>query len=79
VLARAVREQRILLTFDNDFGELVFHSGQKASCGVVLFRITRSSSQALALSTAEKLETRTDWPGHLSTVDDKGVRMVPLP
>ena len=79
VLARAVRERRVLLTFDKDFGELVFHAGHDASCGVVLFRITRPSSGAIALTIAEMLESRTDWPGHFSTVDDKGVRMTPVP
>jgi predicted nuclease of predicted toxin-antitoxin system len=38
VLALAVAEQRILLTADHDFGELVFRQGQ-AHEGVILFRL----------------------------------------
>ena len=40
VLARAVSESRVLLTFDKDFGELAFRHEQPAACGVILLRIT---------------------------------------
>jgi predicted nuclease of predicted toxin-antitoxin system len=39
VLAWAVREGRILLTFDKDFGELARNAALPASCGVILFRV----------------------------------------
>lgn len=35
VLIRAVREQRILLTFDKDFGELALRSQMPAGSGIV--------------------------------------------
>ena len=38
ILARAIAESRILLTFDKDFGEMVFRQGKDASCGVILLR-----------------------------------------
>ena len=38
VLAQSVEEQRILLTEDRDFGELVFRE-QKHAYGIVLLRI----------------------------------------
>lgn len=38
VLAIAAREQRILLTNDKDFGELVFRE-QRSHAGVILFRL----------------------------------------
>jgi predicted nuclease of predicted toxin-antitoxin system len=79
VLSRAQAEERLLLTFDKDFGELVFRLGARASCGVVLFRI----SQPSALETAERvcaiLASRTDWERHYSVVDDSTVRMRALP
>ena len=36
VLARAMAEQRVLLTFDKDFGHLAFHAGLPATSGIVL-------------------------------------------
>jgi predicted nuclease of predicted toxin-antitoxin system len=42
VPAWAAREQRILLTFDKDFGELARGSALPRNCGVVLLRIPMS-------------------------------------
>jgi predicted nuclease of predicted toxin-antitoxin system len=79
VLAKAVAEKRILLTFDKDFGELAFQRGLPATCGVILFRITASSSQEAAKRIVTALTNRTDWQGHFSVVDDWRIRMRLLP
>jgi hypothetical protein len=39
VLAWAIRDERTLLTFDKDFGELPRASALPSACGVVLFRM----------------------------------------
>ena len=39
VLARAQEENRILLTFDKDFGEFAWRERLPAACGVMLFRL----------------------------------------
>ena len=46
VLARAVADQRVLLTFDKDFGELGFRIGLPATCGLVVFRSWRNPSRS---------------------------------
>lgn len=71
ILKRAVNEQRILLTFDKDFGDLAFQSGLPANSGIVLFRLQANSSAAL--------RSRTDWAGHLSVVEPGRIRMRQLP
>ena len=38
VLARALDEERILLTFDKDFGEIARTARLPARCGVILLR-----------------------------------------
>ena len=38
ILALAVKEQRLVITMDKDFGELVHRSGQR-QCGVLLLRL----------------------------------------
>ena len=43
ILARAVRERRVVVTNDKDFGELVFRDGQ-AHGGVLLLRLQDESS-----------------------------------
>ncbi len=39
ILERAQIEERIVVTFDKDFGELAFRSRLPSSCGVILFRV----------------------------------------
>jgi predicted nuclease of predicted toxin-antitoxin system len=79
VLALSLAESRILITFDKDFGELVFRRGSKGSQGIILFRISHSSSGALAARVSAVLASRDDWPGHFSVVDDFTIRMRRLP
>jgi predicted nuclease of predicted toxin-antitoxin system len=52
VLALAIREKRILLTFDKDFGELAKGWALPRTCGVVLLR---APSQNLAISDSGSL------------------------
>lgn len=79
VIRRAVAESRILITFDKDFGELVFRGGVPASCGVILFRIPVSSPTVVARTAVTVLEGRADWAGRFSVIEETKIRMVPLP
>ena len=79
VLARAQQEERILITFDKDFGELAFRSKLPATSGVILFRISIPSSQHIAQVAVQAIATRTDWAGHFSVIEDNRIRMTPLP
>ena len=78
VLARAQLDNRILVTFDKDFGELAFRSRLPASCGIVLFRISTTSSEHVARTVRDAISSRTDWSGHFSVVDNYRIRMIPL-
>ena len=75
VIDRALAEDRLLITFDKDFGDLVFRRGAKASHGIVLFRIFQSSPAAVAERVVNVLTSRQDWAGHFSVVDDFAIRM----
>ena len=46
LLAAAQKESRIVLTCDKDFGELAFHWGLPAWCGIVLFRFVPASPES---------------------------------
>jgi predicted nuclease of predicted toxin-antitoxin system len=81
LLGIAASERRILLTEDNDFGELIFRkSGQFDVPGLVLLRL--SSERSL-----EKWERLLDvitehgerLPGHFVVVGEARVRFRPLP
>ncbi|UCC88051.1 MAG: DUF5615 family PIN-like protein [Anaerolineales bacterium] len=79
VLARAQVEDRILVTFDKDFGELAFRVRLPASTGIVLLRISSPSSAHVSKIAVAVLESRTDWAGHFSVIEDNRIRMTPLP
>jgi predicted nuclease of predicted toxin-antitoxin system len=79
VLARAVREDRILLTFDKDFGELAWHARLPAECGIVLFRLPMPPPSDAGAFFARALSSRQDWAGHFSVIEPNRVRMRALP
>lgn len=79
VIKRAVDEDRILITFDKDFGELAFRFGLSSPAGIILFRISARSPGDVARLSVSVLEGRSDWGGHFSVVEDDRVRMTPLP
>lgn len=79
VLSRAQRENRIVVTFDKDFGELAFRSRLPASSGIILFRISIPSPAYVARVVVAAIESRTDWAGHFAVVEDSRIRMTPLP
>ena len=79
VLMRAVREDRIILTFDRDFGELLFRSRVPAPTGVVYFRLKPASP----VEPAEYLMRLLALPEmslyhQFTTVDARHVRQRPL-
>jgi len=75
VLAWAVREQRILLTFDKDFGELARGSALPPACGVILFRTPMPKSSEIGRRLADVIAGRDDWAGYFSVVEPGRVRM----
>ena len=78
VLALAVRENRLLVTQDKDFGELAFRSRLPATCGIVLFRVT--PVPALVTEVALRVFFATaDLRGKFVVVETNRVRERALP
>jgi hypothetical protein len=75
VLAQAAREQRILLTFDKDFGELAGRSPATRACGIVLVRLPPPRSPESGQRFAALFDARGDWAGHFSVVEPGRIRM----
>ena len=79
VLAFATTDKRLLITFDKeDFGELIFRHKRKAPFGIILFRFPQNTPERTQTIIAE-LESRANWAGHFSTIDENGPRRRPLP
>ena len=75
VLQRAVAEDRVLITIDKDFGELVYRQGRKSSAGIVLFR---TSLHAIRLA-LQVFGGEFDLQGMFSVVTEKNIRIRALP
>ncbi|MFM7137559.1 MAG: DUF5615 family PIN-like protein [Planctomycetota bacterium] len=80
LLAAAQRDSRVVLTCDKDFGELAFHWGLPASCGVVLFRFTASSPEIFLQRFKDLMEAETEigFSGKFCVVEADRVRSRPL-
>jgi predicted nuclease of predicted toxin-antitoxin system len=78
VLAWATRDERTLLTFDKDFGELARASSLPNTCGVVLFRVPLLNPGNIGLRLSNLVISRDDWAGHFSIIEPGRIRMRPL-
>ena len=78
ILEQAEADQRLVVTFDKDFGELAFRRRLPAACGIVLFRMDMRSPEEAVRFIVMAIEGRDDWPGHFSVVETDRVRMRPL-
>ncbi|MEA5554466.1 DUF5615 family PIN-like protein [Anabaena cylindrica UHCC 0172] len=71
VLSRAQAENRILLTFDKDFGELAFRSQLPATTGIILFRIKAPSGAVVAEKVVKAIAHTNNTNNHSSLKIDK--------
>lgn len=78
ILQRAQDEERLVVTFDKDFGELAFRWGLAAGCGVILFRLRTQSPEHVRKRVVETLAERVDWLGHFFVVEEHRIRIRPL-
>jgi len=75
VLAWAARDERILLTFDKDFGELARRAMLPPTCGVVLLRVPMPKPGDAGQKLADMIMERDDWAGHFSVIETGRIRM----
>lgn len=78
ILVRAQDENRVVVTFDKDFGELAFRAKLPSQSGVILFRITPKSPHYVAQVAVQALASRDNWAGHFSVIEDNRIRMTSL-
>lgn len=74
VIELAINEQRIVLTFDSDFGTLVFKEGYRP-IGVVYFRLPYFQPEAPAQILLNLKETGFhSFEFHFTVISDDGIR-----
>ena len=74
-IERAMSEDRLIVTFDRDFGELAVRGTHKPRAGVLLLRITPKNAQEITqLVLGLIARTDVEWRDRISVVDDTHVR-----
>ena len=80
ILARAEREGRIVLTFDRDYGELIYRLKRPTPPGIVYFRFDPTSPEEPAKHILQLLTVhRLSLKGKFTVTDRGQIRQRPLP
>lgn len=79
VLQIAHQQQRIIVTFDSDYGELVYKRRLPVPAGVIYLRFLPQGAEQAAHIIAKLLANRLPLQGFFSTVTPEQVRQKPLP
>ncbi len=66
----------LLLTFDLDFGELVFRLRISLPHGIILLRIPLLLPDQMAHFIVQTLASRDDWAKHFSVIEPHKIRMI---
>ena len=80
IVAKAIREERVILTFDLDFGDLLAASGGKVP-SVILFRMRNQTPAAVTPRLFQTLKSCRDAldAGAIVIMEDSGYRLRRLP
>ena len=78
VLALAVREQRCIVTFDRDYGELLFARRCPAPPAVILLRVVSYRPEEPAQWVMQLVADEKECLGRFTVLDDGGIRSRPL-
>jgi predicted nuclease of predicted toxin-antitoxin system len=78
-IEQAIRDDRLIITFDHDFGELAIRRERRPAAGVLLLRFTPAKAEDVTELVAALL-SRADvvWRERLSVVDGTHVRQRPF-
>jgi len=76
VIFKAIDENRVLLTFDKDFGELAHVRGLSTRNGIVLFRISTKNPVEASEIIMKILLSNFVWTGHFSVITANGIRSI---
>ena len=78
VAALCSENQRVLLTFDKDFGELLFRRGLSVGSGVVLFRLIPESPEEAAEVALAVVKSQPHLDGTFCVITRDRIRVRPM-
>jgi predicted nuclease of predicted toxin-antitoxin system len=78
LLRKAAEEERIILTFDRDFGELVFHRRMKSIGGIVLIRLGQMTPKLMISMLQSFFSSEVTLNGFFTVVSPGHYRQTPI-
>lgn len=78
LLKTAIEEERVVLTFDKDFGTLAFHAELPAECGIILPRFMPVLPEMVTTILIDAIKAQKEWVGYFSVVEEERIRVRPL-
>ncbi|MCQ1538285.1 hypothetical protein FTO68_04685 [Methanocalculus taiwanensis] len=75
VMQLAYRDNRVILTFDHDFGELAVKDTAYPSVGIILLRLHQMTPGDMAEYITNIICSRDDWEGYFSVLEYDRIRM----
>ena len=79
ILQTALAQDRVLLTFDHDFGDLVFRQQQPPAPGIVLFRLHQLPPDIMIASLESFFAGKPTLRGYFTVVSPGQYRQTALP
>jgi predicted nuclease of predicted toxin-antitoxin system len=78
ILSMAEADGRIILTFDRDFGQLVYEKKLLTTQGIIYFRLDGLSPSKMAKAVIDALDSDTIFSGYFTVVTKTKIRQTPL-
>ena len=78
ILARSDIGDLVLITYDRDFGDLIFNRAHPQPAAILYTRLDRNTPELVAAKFLEVLEAGLAW-NHITTITEDGVRTKPFP
>ena len=75
VLEWALREGRVLLTFDKDFGDLARTIKPTVGFGVILLRFSMGRLGDVIPQISKLIDSRNDWSGSFAVIGSDRLRL----
>jgi predicted nuclease of predicted toxin-antitoxin system len=78
ILARPDISTKMLITYDRDFGDLIFNKGYPTPAAIIYTRLNRARPLEIASQLLALLETGVA-AGHMITITEEGLRQKAFP
>ena len=79
ILNRAQEEHRTVITFDSDFGELVFRHRLPAPAGILFLRLGGLSLTRMIRIGVHAVESQPSWHGLFGVATENRLRIIRIP